>query len=557
MNAERASDVLASLRPGDAMDRYVVEALLGRGGMGSVYRALDTRLRRPVALKVLSVAGDEAVALALREARAAAAVRHPGVAAVFDAGEMGGLAYIVMELVPGASLRAFVGDPAVDVPTRVRWLCDVAHALGAAHEQNLVHRDVKPENVIVREDGAVKVLDFGVARLRRGERDPDYFTLGGGEALIGTPAYMAPEYARSHDIDARADQFSWGVLAYELLRGTLPWQRGGTLGALAAILADDPEPIPAAAGLPAPLVSVVMRALSKSPADRFPTMADAADALEPYAKPPSRERLLSSPDSGQRTSPPAPPSSPAAAAPTPVRPPSPPSPITMVVPTIPSPAPAGASSSPDPRADPSLSPRPPDGFRAPDFSCPVDLDAHLAAVPPGATVKGMVLRTLLAEGSRSAPASEVFGAAGVRERRYLPFSDYPVADAARLLFTVARLAHPGVPHGEGLRRLGASAFDGVADSQMGKIVFGVFDFDAEQLLLRAARAYAIVHNHGEFAAEKVGPSRYLFHVRGFPSFLETAQVGVLEGLVRFARRRAAIRLRLDAIDQATFEIDVG
>jgi serine/threonine-protein kinase len=297
------------LHPGDMFDRYVVEDLLGRGGMGAVYQALDTRLQRPVALKVLGTAGDEAVTLALREARAAASVRHPFVAEVYDAGEVEGVGYIVMELVPGASLRAFVGDASVDIFTRTRWLADVAVALAAAHQRDLVHRDVKPENVIIRDDGAVKVLDFGLARLSSNRKGPNGVTPSDTYTLVGTPAYMAPEHARGHDVDPRTDQFSWGVVAYELLRGVLPWQRAqGPVGALAAILADDPEPLPATAGIPAPVAAVVMRALSKSPGDRFPSMVEVVAELEPHAAPTPRERFLSSPDSGARLLPPALPS---------------------------------------------------------------------------------------------------------------------------------------------------------------------------------------------------------------------------------------------------------
>src|SRR5262245_52238927 len=149
------------LELGTEFDRYVIEELLGVGGMGKVYRAVDTRLRRPVALKVLNVdAGAESEA-ALREARAAAAILHPNVTAIYDADQLGYTPFIVMELVVGTPLRDLVGDGSVPLGTRVRWLIEIAAALAAAHQAGVVHRDVKPENVIVREDGLVKVLDFG------------------------------------------------------------------------------------------------------------------------------------------------------------------------------------------------------------------------------------------------------------------------------------------------------------------------------------------------------------------------------------------------------------
>src|SRR5580704_13204773 len=163
-----------SLSPGDRIDRYEVIELLGSGGMGEVYRAHDPKLARDVALKVLRVdpgIDTNGAARLLREARAVAALSHANAIAVYDVGEvqepesLRGLAYIAMELVVGRSLRTYIGDRSVPFDRRVGWLRDVAAALGAAHRAGVVHRDVKPENVMIRaEDGAVKVLDFGIAR---------------------------------------------------------------------------------------------------------------------------------------------------------------------------------------------------------------------------------------------------------------------------------------------------------------------------------------------------------------------------------------------------------
>ena len=212
------------LKPGDTFDRYTIDAVIGQGGMGSVYRAHDTRLDRRVALKVISdgAAGADANARLLREAKAAAALDHPNAVSIFECGELDGAPYIVMELVSGRTLREVVGDASIPVATRVGWLADVARALGAAHRRGLVHRDVKPENVMVRDDGVVKVLDFGIARRAAGQVDagaptqpPALPTLTKEGVKVGTPTYMAPEQIRGEDLDGRADQFAWGVLTYE------------------------------------------------------------------------------------------------------------------------------------------------------------------------------------------------------------------------------------------------------------------------------------------------------------------------------------------------------
>src|SRR5262249_32521673 len=146
------------LARGTKIDRYVVEEPIGEGGMGRVYRARDEKLRRRVALKVLHVEG--AVTRVLREARAAAALNHPNAVAVFDVGEHEGDPYIAMELVSGCALRAYVESRARPVSERIRWLVDVARALAAAHRAGLVHSDIKPDNVMLRDDGVIKVLDF-------------------------------------------------------------------------------------------------------------------------------------------------------------------------------------------------------------------------------------------------------------------------------------------------------------------------------------------------------------------------------------------------------------
>ena len=259
-------------------DRYVIEACVGEGGMGSVYRAYDRKLDRQVALKVLraeSVEGSEGAARLVREARAAAALNHPNAVAVFDVGEHDGLAFIAMELIAGHSLRSFVGDPAIPMPTRVRWLGDVARALSAAHERGIVHRDIKPENVMVRDDGVVKVLDFGIARkvVRSGdEQARDTITQEGN--IIGTPLYMAPEQLRGDPLDTRVDQFAWGVVAYELVTGKKPWNdEGASYRTIAQILSQAvARPSLRAPELAPNVDDVIVRSLHKDRRDRFASM---------------------------------------------------------------------------------------------------------------------------------------------------------------------------------------------------------------------------------------------------------------------------------------------
>jgi serine/threonine-protein kinase len=282
------------LKPGDSFERYTIDAAIGQGGMGCVYRAHDARLDRRVALKVISeTAGDDASERLIREARAAAALDHPNAVSIFDVGELDGSPYIVMELVSGKTLREIVGDASIPLATRVSWLADVARALGAAHRRGLVHRDVKPENVMVRDDGVPKVLDFGIARRTASEVDPSAPTQG--KALptltkegvkVGTPVYMAPEQIRGDKLDGRVDQFAWGVLAYELVTGRLPWRGAGdALAVVASILTDEPSRADLeAAGAPPEVIAVITRALSKRPDDRFPSMDDAARALDAAMK---------------------------------------------------------------------------------------------------------------------------------------------------------------------------------------------------------------------------------------------------------------------------------
>jgi eukaryotic-like serine/threonine-protein kinase len=291
-----------SFSPGDRFDRYVIEELLGEGGMAQVYRARDPRLHRRVALKVLRVsagaepdAAGSATNLVLREARASASLDHPNAVSVFDVGEAEGQLFIAMELVNGKSLRAFVSDPDVPWDTKLRWMVDAARALGAAHDRGIVHRDVKPENIMVRNDGVVKVLDFGIAKRTvidaalAGTAD-DVFTQSIAGGILGTPWYLSPEQLRGEVVDGRADQFSWAVTAYELLTGRLPWPKGvdGFQLVLAILNAVPAPPSTLVRDLPSIADAALMKSLAKIPSQRFEGMEYLVTALEGLCSPSRR-----------------------------------------------------------------------------------------------------------------------------------------------------------------------------------------------------------------------------------------------------------------------------
>jgi serine/threonine protein kinase len=288
--AEIPSRRASRLSKGSVVGRYVVGDPLGEGGMGVVYAAHDSELDRDVALKVVSGRGRDSSGLEkrlLREARLAAQLRHPNVVVVHDVGEDGGCAYLAMELVRGRSLRAYVGDARVPVGARLGWLVDVARGLAAAHAQGLVHRDVKPENVMVDEAGIAKVVDFGIARSSAlgtssgaAKSSSMASTVTQKGTLIGTPSYMAPEQLRDEPVDARIDQFAWGVVAHELLSGARPWKER-SLAMVSEILTADPPPLPES--LPRPVRAVIRRAMQKSPAQRFASMDEVVLALGPFA----------------------------------------------------------------------------------------------------------------------------------------------------------------------------------------------------------------------------------------------------------------------------------
>ena len=251
--------------PGTQLGRYEIQRRLGRGGMGTVYVAHDPVLGRMVAIKVF--AGDLDVPDARerfsREARAAAALNHPNIVTVYDFGEYGSQPYIVMEYVPGETMANLIRRKVpVSIADKLRWMQELCAGAGYAHQMSVIHRDIKPANLMIDRTGRLKILDFGIARMLG--------IASNTSVMIGTPGYMAPEQITGDPIDHRSDQFSIGVVFYELLAYTEPFP-GDTLPAIThKILTEQPKPLQGLVQDATPeVIAIVEQAMKKNIADRF------------------------------------------------------------------------------------------------------------------------------------------------------------------------------------------------------------------------------------------------------------------------------------------------
>lgn len=275
-----------ALDAGATVGRYRIEGLLGSGGMGEVYKAADPTLNRPIALKVLrpELSRDpERLSRFLQEARAASALNHPNILTIHEVGDHDQSRFLVSEFVEGETLRQRLARGSLTLREILDIMIQASSALAAAHAASIVHRDIKPDNLMLRPDGYVKVLDFGVATMVRSKQPDAMATMAatmdapetGAGMIVGTIAYMSPEQARGLPVDGRADCYSLGVVLYELVTGRAPFSAPTTTDLLVAILEREPPPVRTIAkGLPHQLEWIIEKSLEKDPNLRYQTMAD-------------------------------------------------------------------------------------------------------------------------------------------------------------------------------------------------------------------------------------------------------------------------------------------
>jgi formylglycine-generating enzyme required for sulfatase activity len=286
-----------TIEAGQQLLHYRLVKKIGEGGMGVVYEATDTRLDRNVALKVLPpelTQDPERSARFHQEARLAAAFNHPNIATVHDVGEQDGVTFIVMELMRGESLRSLVRDKPLEVEKAVDIATGIAAGLARAHREGVLHRDLKPDNVVLTDEGVPKILDFGLSKLI-GDDEPEAAPMASemptltalaspqvtrAGQVLGTLAYMSPEQVQGHSVDARTDVFSFGVMLYEMLTGKQPFAGESSLDTVSAILRDEPAPLEAGRNdVPTDLQEILAQSLAKEPEDRFASGQELYDAL--------------------------------------------------------------------------------------------------------------------------------------------------------------------------------------------------------------------------------------------------------------------------------------
>jgi len=266
---------------GERIGPFQIVAPIGKGGMGEIYRARDTRLNRDVAVKLLpeGVNDDDSLRRFERETRAIAALNHPNILAIHDTGMHRDVPYAVTELLQGETLAERLHSGPLAPPRATEIASQIAEGLGAAHAMGVIHRDIKPENIFLTNDGRAKILDFGIARIE----NP---ALGGGRVtqpsgvtsssvfVMGTAGYISPEQVRGKRADARSDIFALGAVYFEMLTGQRAFLRNTAVETLGAVLRDDPRKHPEVKKVPESLRGFVFRCLEKDPADRYQSARD-------------------------------------------------------------------------------------------------------------------------------------------------------------------------------------------------------------------------------------------------------------------------------------------
>ena len=285
---------------GQRISHYEIQEKLGEGGMGVVYRAYDTQLRRPVAFKVLSpecASDPERRERLLREARVASALNHPNIVGIHEVGSDHGVDFIAMEFVEGKSMGEIIPAKGLPLGRALDYAVQIASGLARANAAGVVHRDLKPGNIMLTPDGLVKLLDFGLARhVELGEGHETTLTVEG--EILGTPSYMSPEQAQGKPVDVRSDVFSFGSVLYQVVTGYRAFEKNSNIATLAAVIEQEPRPLPS--GVPHDLRRIIARCLRKNPAHRFQHMDDVKVELEELKEESDSGRLVATAEGPSR-----------------------------------------------------------------------------------------------------------------------------------------------------------------------------------------------------------------------------------------------------------------
>lgn len=266
-----------ALTPGTRLGPYEILGAIGAGGMGEVYRAHDTKLRRDVAIKLLpaELASDpERLSRLQREARALASLNHPNIAAIYELEDVSGAPALVLELVDGETLADRLDRAPLPIPEALKIASDIAAALSAAHDRGIIHRDLKPANIKLTADGVVKVLDFGLAKAAPSADEKTTVDATRDGIILGTAPYMSPEQARGQAVDKRTDIWALGCVLYEMLSGARAFAGDGVTETLSRVLTRDPDWHLLPSGCPPAIRTLLRRCLAK---DRKQRLTDAAD----------------------------------------------------------------------------------------------------------------------------------------------------------------------------------------------------------------------------------------------------------------------------------------